>query len=118
MHGRYVLLCQFSPSYASTDVWVQMWETGLIDAISMKVYEAMAYHVTQANFHRRVKAVGAWSLQMTASALMSTLRMLMDPMTAHLRDVYEHGAESALFQVPTHDSHPPAPASHGQHQHD
>ncbi|KAI0689358.1 mitochondrial distribution and morphology proteins-domain-containing protein [Cerioporus squamosus] len=96
-----------------------MWETGLIDAISMKVYEAMAYHVAQANFHRRVKAVGAWSLQMTASALVSALRTLMDPMTAHLRDIYEHGAESAVFQVPylgrppssSHDSHPP-PAYH------
>ena len=78
-----------------------MWETGLIDAISMKVYEAMAYHVTQANFHRRVKAVGTWSLQMTASALMSTLRAVMDPMTAPLRDLYEQGAPSeSVFQLP------------------
>ncbi|RPD57574.1 mitochondrial distribution and morphology protein family 31/32 [Lentinus tigrinus ALCF2SS1-7] len=100
-----------------------MWETGLIDAISMKVYEAMAYHVTQANFHRRVKAVGAWSLQMTASALMSTLRMLMDPMTVHLRDIIENGSESVLFQVPylgrppslSHDPHPQASDVHHQH---
>ena len=45
-----------------------------MDVIGMKVYEAMAYHVTRANFHRRMRAVGTWSLQMTASALMSTLR--------------------------------------------
>ncbi|TBU33707.1 mitochondrial distribution and morphology protein family 31/32 [Dichomitus squalens] len=78
-----------------------MWETGLIDAISMKVYEAMAYHVTQANFHRRVKAVGTWSLQMTASALMSTLRAAMDPMTAPLRELYENGFPSeSVFQLP------------------
>ena len=78
-----------------------MWETGLIDAISMKVYEAMAYHVTQANFHRRVKAVGTWSLQMGAAALMNTLRMLMDPMSAQLREIYDNGSWSeTLFQIP------------------
>ncbi|TBU61707.1 mitochondrial distribution and morphology protein family 31/32 [Dichomitus squalens] len=79
-----------------------MWETGLIDAISMKVYEAMAYHVTQANFHRRVKAVGTWSLQMTASALMSTLRAAMDPMTAPLRELYENGFPSEHRSRPHH----------------
>ncbi|KAI1795646.1 mitochondrial distribution and morphology protein family 31/32 [Ganoderma leucocontextum] len=78
-----------------------MWETGMIDAISMKVYEAMAYHVAQANFHRRVKAVGTWSLQMTASALMSALRAAMDPMTAPLRELHEHGDTSeSVFQLP------------------
>ena len=72
----------------------------MIDAISMKVYEAMAYHVAQANFHRRVKAVGTWSLQMTASALMSTLRAVMDPMTAPLRDLYEQGfPQESVFQL-------------------
>ncbi|KAH9895112.1 mitochondrial distribution and morphology protein-domain-containing protein [Cubamyces lactineus] len=79
-----------------------MWETGLIDAISLKVYEAMAYHVTQANFNRRFKAVGTWSLQMTANALMSTLRTLMDPMTVHLREIYEQGIPSeSVFQIPS-----------------
>ena len=74
----------------------------MIDAISMKVYEAMAYHVTQANFHRRVKAVGTWSLQMTATALMNTLRAAMDPMTAPLRELYENGFPSSesVFQLP------------------
>lgn len=61
----------------------------------------MAYHVTQANFNRRMRAVGTWSLQMTASALMSTLRTLMDPMTVHVREVYENLPDSeTLFQVP------------------
>ena len=62
----------------------------------------MAYHVTQANFNRRFKAVGTWSLQMTANALMSTLRTLMDPMTVHLREIYEQGIPSeAVFQIPS-----------------
>lgn len=68
-----------------------MWETGLMDDIAAKVYEAMAYHVTQANFNRRVKAVSAWSLQMTASAILSALRTVMDPMAAHLRELYSEG---------------------------
>jgi mitochondrial distribution and morphology protein 31 len=51
----------------------------------------MAHHVTQANFNRRVKAVSAWSLQMTASAILATLRSAMDPMTTHLRDLYVEG---------------------------
>ncbi|EKM54190.1 uncharacterized protein PHACADRAFT_96531 [Phanerochaete carnosa HHB-10118-sp] len=68
-----------------------MWETGLVDDIGAKVYEAMAYHVTQANFNRRVKAVSAWSLQMTASAILSALRTAMDPMASHLREVYSEG---------------------------
>ena len=72
-----------------------------MDVIAIKTYDAMAYHVAQANFHRRVKAVGTWSLQMTASALMSTLRAVMDPMTAPLRDLYEQGFPSeSVFQLP------------------
>ena len=93
-----------------------MWETGLIDVIGMKVYEAMAYHVTQANFQRRVRAVGTWSLQMTASALVSTLRTLMDPMATHLREIYERGLptgpETEAFDVPV--LHWPAVAAGAQ----
>ncbi|KAI0820023.1 hypothetical protein BC628DRAFT_1331423 [Trametes gibbosa] len=86
-----------------------MWETGLIDVISIKVYEAMAYHVTQANFNRRFKAVGTWSLQMTASALMSTLRTLMDPMTTHLKELYEQviPVPPLVFQIPVPLPHHP-----------
>jgi mitochondrial distribution and morphology protein 31 len=47
----------------------------------------MAYHVTQANMNRRVKAVGVWSLQMTASAVLSAMRSMMDPMKA----IYTNG---------------------------
>ncbi|CAL1706664.1 unnamed protein product [Somion occarium] len=68
-----------------------MWETGLMDAIAVKVYEAMAYHVTQANFNRRIRAVSSWSLQMTASAILSTLRSIIHPMATHLRHVYQDG---------------------------
>ncbi|KAH9935705.1 mitochondrial distribution and morphology proteins-domain-containing protein [Fomitopsis serialis] len=64
---------------------------GLMDIISLKVYEAMAYHVAQANFNRRLKVVSAWSLQMTASAMISALRTLIDPVATHLRDLYEEG---------------------------
>ncbi|EMD37322.1 hypothetical protein CERSUDRAFT_50513 [Gelatoporia subvermispora B] len=68
-----------------------MWETGLMDSIALKVYEAMAYHVTQANFNRRIRAVSSWSLHMTASAILSTLRTLVDPVAVHVRDLYEQG---------------------------
>jgi len=78
-----------------------LWETGLMDAIAVKVYEAMAYHVTQANFNRRIKYVGTWSLQMTANAIMSALRTMMDPMTAHLHDLYSTGFPyEAKFYTP------------------
>ena len=69
---------------------------GMIDAISMKVYEAMAYHVSQANFNRRVRVVSAWSLQMTASAILSALRSIIDPMASHLREIYAEGFPYAV----------------------
>ena len=69
----------------------------------------MAYHVTQANFNRRFKAVGTWSLQMTANALMSTLRTLMDPMTVQLREIYEYGFPGeSVFQLPSVLHHKPS----------
>ncbi|KAF7793966.1 hypothetical protein EIP86_005090 [Pleurotus ostreatoroseus] len=64
---------------------------GLMDVIAAKVYEAMAYHVTQANFNRRIKVVSAWSLHMTASAMISALRSIIDPMASHLREIYAEG---------------------------
>lgn len=51
----------------------------------------MAYHVTQANFNRRIKAVSAWSVQMTAGAILSALRAIIDPMASHLREIYTEG---------------------------
>ncbi|KAJ8488881.1 hypothetical protein ONZ45_g13786 [Pleurotus djamor] len=68
-----------------------MWETGLMDEISLKIYDALAYHVAQANMNKRIKTVGLWSLQMTASAAISALRGLVDPVSAHLKDLYLNG---------------------------
>lgn len=65
-----------------------MWETGLMDEISQKIYDALAYHVSQVNLNRRVKAVSMWSLQMTASAVLSALRNLVDPVSMQVRDSY------------------------------
>ncbi|KLO16895.1 mitochondrial distribution and morphology protein family 31/32 [Schizopora paradoxa] len=64
-----------------------MWETGLVDEIALKVYDALAYHVTVANFNRRVKTVSLWSLQKTASAALSTLQTIMTPMSAYLQEL-------------------------------
>ncbi|KAF9567941.1 mitochondrial distribution and morphology protein family 31/32 [Agrocybe pediades] len=65
---------------------------GLMDEISLKTYEAMAYHVSQSHMNRqRMKAVSLWSLQRTASAVMSALRTITDPMSANLKDAYVNG---------------------------
>jgi distribution and morphology protein 31 len=60
---------------------------GLTDAIALQVYEALAYHVTQTNMNRRIKAVTSWSLQMTTQAIMNALRNIADPVSAHLREL-------------------------------
>ncbi|ESK93861.1 mitochondrion biogenesis protein [Moniliophthora roreri MCA 2997] len=65
-----------------------MWETGLMDEISLKIYDALAYHVAQANMNRRIKTVSVWSLQMTASAVLSALRSLVDPVSLRLKESY------------------------------
>jgi distribution and morphology protein 31 len=51
----------------------------------------MAYHVTQANMNRRLRTVSLWSLQMTAGAMVSTLRTLVDPVSARMREAYLSG---------------------------
>lgn len=51
----------------------------------------MAFHVTQANFNRRIKVVSTWSLHITTSAILSAMRYIVDPMTTHLRDIYKDG---------------------------
>ena len=72
-----------------------------MDDIAIKVYEAMAYHVTQANFNRRIRAVSAWSMQMTASAVLSALRNVLDPMAVHLKELYDQRFPyDAAFQIP------------------
>jgi distribution and morphology protein 31 len=65
---------------------------GLMDDIALKVYDAFAYHVTQANFNHRVKTVSLWSLQMTASAVLTALRSVVDPISVQVRDLYQDGA--------------------------
>ena len=61
----------------------------LMDDIALKVYDAFAYHVTQANFNHRVKTVSLWSLQMTASAVLAALRSVVDPVSVQVRDLYQ-----------------------------
>jgi len=64
-----------------------------MDEIALKTYEALAYHVTQVNMNRRIKSVSLWSLQMTASALLSALRNMVDPVSAHFRETYLNGTD-------------------------
>lgn len=62
---------------------------GLIDEISLEVYEALAHHVSQAGMNRqRMKTVSWWSLQVTANAIMSALKNVVDPVSVHLKEVY------------------------------
>ncbi|EPQ56997.1 hypothetical protein GLOTRDRAFT_73488 [Gloeophyllum trabeum ATCC 11539] len=68
-----------------------LWETGLSDQIALQVYDALAYHVNQANFNRRVKTVSLWSLQKTAAAILSALRTMVDPMSIHLKELSANG---------------------------
>jgi len=65
---------------------------GLMDDIALKVYDAFAYHVSQANFNHRVKTVSLWSLQMTASAVLAALRSVVDPVSVQVRDLYQDAA--------------------------
>jgi hypothetical protein len=61
---------------------------GLMNELALKVYDAMAFHVTQANMRRRIQTVSVWSLQQTVVALLATLRTLADPVRAQLQGVY------------------------------
>jgi len=78
--------CRILKDLSSFDGSWTMWETGLMDDISWKTYNALAHHVTRANLNRRIKTVSLWSLQMTASAALNSLRNLVD--SAHLQDLY------------------------------
>ena len=75
---------------------------GLMDDIALKVYDAFAYHVTQANFNHRVKTVSLWSLQMTASAVLAALRNVVDPVSVQVRDLYQDAA--VVLDVGTADA--------------
>ncbi|KAJ1304550.1 hypothetical protein OPQ81_005691 [Rhizoctonia solani] len=69
-----------------------MWEAGLTDIIAQKTYDAVAYHVTQANMQRRLKTVAMWNLHLASRNLITAARSIADPMSAHLRAAYAHGA--------------------------
>ncbi|KAJ7739053.1 mitochondrial distribution and morphology protein family 31/32 [Mycena maculata] len=83
--------CRVVKDLADFDGSWTMWESGLMDEISLQVYDAMAYHVTQANMNRRLRTVSLWSLQKTAGAMLSTLRTLVDPVSARVREAYLNG---------------------------
>lgn len=40
---------------------------------------------------QRMKAVSLWSLQRTASAVLSALRTVTDPMSSHVKEAYVNG---------------------------
>jgi distribution and morphology protein 31 len=71
-----------------------------MDNIALRTYDALAYHVTQANINRRIKTVGVWSLQMTANAVLTALRDAMHPVTANLRELYAYGSPYAALLDP------------------
>lgn len=84
--------CRMVKNLSDFDGSWTMWETGLMDEISLKTYDAMAYHVSQANMNRqRIKTVSLWSLQKTANAILSALKNIADPVPAHLKEVYFNG---------------------------
>lgn len=63
----------------------------------LQTYDALAYHVSQATMNRRrMKTVSLWSLQMTASAVLSALRNSIDPMSAQLKEAYAHSSGHEL----------------------
>ena len=70
-----------------------------VDEYGFQVYEAMAYHVTQANFNRRLKVVSAWSLQMTASAVISALSSIPSRRTS--ASCTSRGRTTRCFGRPT-----------------
>lgn len=51
------------------------YDTGLLDAISAQVYEALAHHVRSHN-DVRAKQVGLWTLQTLSAKALNALRTL------------------------------------------
>ncbi|KAF8313437.1 hypothetical protein DL93DRAFT_2059047 [Clavulina sp. PMI_390] len=72
--------CRVSQDVSDFDGSWTLWETGLLDSIAGKTYDALAYHVMQANMNRRIKTVTLWSLQQTAKATLRTFRLLVEPL--------------------------------------
>ncbi|KAF5355505.1 hypothetical protein D9758_006407 [Tetrapyrgos nigripes] len=74
-----------------------MWESGLMDEISLKIYDALAYHVAQANLNRRIKTVSYWSLQKTAGAVLQALRTLVDPVSQQFKETYLRSLDGGVL---------------------
>jgi hypothetical protein len=66
-----------------------------LTSIHLQTYDALAYHVTQTNMNRRIKTVSIWSLQMTASAVLSALRNVVDPLSATVKEAYANRLREA-----------------------
>lgn len=56
--------------------------------LRLKMYDALAFHVSEVNVNRRVRVVSIWSLQKTASAVLSAMRSAVDPLSLHFKEVY------------------------------
>ena len=52
--------------------------------------------------NRRIKTVSIWSLQMTASAVLSALRGVVDPLSATVKEAYANRMREACVDV-NHD---------------
>ncbi|KAF5316914.1 hypothetical protein D9611_003855 [Ephemerocybe angulata] len=92
--------CRIVKDLSDFDGSWTMWETGLMDEISVEVYEALAHHVSQAAMNRhRMKTVSWWSLQITANAILGALKNVVDPVSAHLKEAYaaRQAAAAAMY---------------------
>lgn len=47
---------------------------------------------------QRIRTVSLWSLQMTANAILSALKNIADPVSAHLKEVYLTGQQGMSIE--------------------
>jgi distribution and morphology protein 31 len=52
---------------------------------AVQTYDALAYHVTQANMNRRIKTVTLWSMQQTTMAALRALRTAVEPLATQMQ---------------------------------
>ena len=98
--------CRIVKDVSDFDGSWTMWETRLMDAISLNVYEAMAYHVSQSAINRqRMKAVSWWSLQLTANAIVNALRTVVGPVSVQLKEVYNASQTMPSMYSEFHTGH-------------
>ena len=74
---------------------------GLMDEIALKLYDALAYHLTQANFNQRVRVVSYWSLQKTLAAALSVLQSKLQVMSHYLLQATEMDPLVERANMPT-----------------